>query len=60
MVEGQLHKDPNGNVEFLDLWFESENGIFPPLLAYADLITSGRSRNLEAALEMEEKYTLFE
>jgi hypothetical protein len=65
IVKGQLKKgqmpDVPGRqaVELLDLWFKPEGITVPPLLAYADLITSGNARNLEAAHELEEKYNLF-
>jgi hypothetical protein len=58
-VKAKLTNMPNGTVELLTLWFRPDGTTVPPLLAYADLITSGNARNLEAALELEEKYNLF-
>ena len=59
MAKGKLRKDRLGTVELLDLWFKTEGTTVPPLLAYADLITSGDARNLAAANELEQKYNLF-
>lgn len=45
-----LVPDDNGNVELLDLFWSPEiyNGI-PPILIYADLMSSGSDRNIETA-----------
>jgi hypothetical protein len=48
----KLVPDSNGNVEILTQFWKSEakdTGVVPPLLAYADLITSFDSRNQETA-----------
>lgn len=46
----ELVPDENGKIELLDLFWTSEtyNGI-PPVLIYADLMSSGSDRNIETA-----------
>ncbi|MEI6436797.1 MAG: type IV toxin-antitoxin system AbiEi family antitoxin, partial [Bacteroidota bacterium] len=58
--EIDLIPDENGNVELLDIFWDSESyqGL-PPLLIYADLMSSGSDRNVETAkmiLENELQY----
>jgi len=57
----RLIPDPNGDVEILrPFWnqeiIDSGNGTVPPLLAYAELISSLDSRNRETAIRIREKY----
>jgi hypothetical protein len=59
----QLVPDPNGNIEMLEQFWtdapqapEGKNGTVPPLLAYAELITSFDSRNRETAERIKLKY----
>jgi hypothetical protein len=56
----RLVPDPAGNVEILDVfWHDQLNykqGLVPPLLAYADLVTSLDSRNRETAVRIKQKY----
>jgi hypothetical protein len=59
-----LVPDKNGNVEMMQIFWETPeidfiNGkakTIPPLLAYADLITSLDSRNRETAERIKQKY----
>lgn len=49
-----LHAEPDGNVELLDrFWSFPANiefpDLVPPILIYADLVSSGEGRNMEAA-----------
>jgi hypothetical protein len=53
-ITHQLRKDPNGNVEILNTFWDVENEInaaetVNPILIYADLIASGDPRNIETA-----------
>lgn len=56
----RLVPDPAGNVEILDVfWHDQLNykqGLVPPLLAYADLVTSLDSRNRETAVRIKQQY----
>jgi hypothetical protein len=58
----RLAKDEQGNVEVLQkFWFfDQEMGhgprLVPPLLAYADLLTTGDARNLETAAIIKERF----
>ncbi len=55
----KLVPDPQGEIEVLDqFWLdkESEESIVPSLLAYADLITSFDSRNIETANRIKIQY----
>jgi hypothetical protein len=50
----KFKKDPNGNIEILTPfwtfeWKLAEKGIVPPLLIYADLMTTGEARAIETA-----------
>jgi len=64
MKELSLVPDKNGNVEIMNIFWETpmldflngENKIVPPLLAYAELITSLDSRNRETAERIKGKY----
>jgi hypothetical protein len=56
-------KDEHGNLEVLEGFWEFEPGevipgyrIVPPLLVYADLITTADARNLETAKMIRERY----
>lgn len=56
IIKNKLKKDPNGNVEILDAFWEAEDKeLAPPLLIYADLIATGDARNLETARMIYEK-----
>lgn len=54
VIENHLRADQRGNVEFLDIFWNTnairhQPGIVPPILAYADLIATQDGRNLETA-----------
>jgi hypothetical protein len=57
-----LQRDPNGGVELLrrfwkfDLWDEKNLQTAPPLLVYADLVSTADDRNLETAGIIYEQY----
>lgn len=53
-LEMQLRKDPNGNVELLNIFWgkgceQPDHNVAPPLLVYADLLATGDPRNIETA-----------
>jgi hypothetical protein len=49
--------DPAGNIEVVETFWKAETeGVVPPLLAYAELITSMDSRNQETAVRIKNKY----
>jgi hypothetical protein len=56
----RLVPDPAGNVEILDVFWNDQlnykQGLVPPLLAYADLVTSLDSRNRETAVRIKQQY----
>jgi len=59
IAKAKLTPAPDGNVEIINaFWPQPETPAMtvPPLLIYADLITSGDSRNLEAANRILQKY----
>ena len=61
MKKMRLVPDQNGEVELLrPFWneevFANDGDIVPPLLAYAELISSFDSRNRETAMRIKEKY----
>jgi len=61
IAQAKLRPDPNGKIEILDaFWPEQGNTLTTvhPLLIYADLIAGGDSRNLEAAVEIHQKYLI--
>jgi len=51
LAANRLAADPSGEVEILEAFWPGgpKERTVPPLLVYADLLTSGSSRNLEAA-----------
>lgn len=54
VAAGRLRAERNGNVEILEKFWnfdqsEDTRAVVPPLLAYADLLATGDSRNAEAA-----------
>ncbi len=55
ILEGKLKKDPNGDVEIVRKFWRDElrnsenKDLVPPILVYADLITSTDKRNIEIA-----------
>ena len=64
MKQLRLVPDKNGNVEMMDMFWETpmpdfldgKNKTVPPLLAYAELITSLDSRNRETAGRIKQQY----
>lgn len=53
IVAAKLHRDAAGNVELFEAFWQDPTGdIAPDLLIYADLVTSGVERNMEAAREL--------
>jgi hypothetical protein len=62
MKKLKLVPDPNGNLEMLEQFWPNDeneldtNGLVPPLLTYAELITSYDSRNQEAAERIKNRY----
>jgi hypothetical protein len=63
MRELRLVPDPQGKVELMDLFWNEpyfknrdHQTVVPPLLAYAELITSLDSRNRETAERIKQKY----
>ncbi len=59
MAKLGLREDDHGNVELLTgFWHNPLSGtaLVPPLLVYGDLITSGSSRNVEAARAVDERF----
>jgi hypothetical protein len=61
-VQHRLRRDPIGDVEFLrrfwkfDQWDEKKLQTAPPLLVYADLVSTADDRNLETAEIIYEQY----
>ncbi len=56
LLDQRLKPDPAGNVEFLKRFWAFENnmpGIAPTVLVYADLLTIGDARALEAARQLQ-------
>jgi hypothetical protein len=54
VLKNRLKKDPNGNVEILNVFWNFEHnmikkGLVHPILVYADLMATGDSRNIETA-----------
>ncbi|KWF09057.1 type IV toxin-antitoxin system AbiEi family antitoxin [Burkholderia pseudomultivorans] len=65
LLAGRLRPDERGDVEILDAfwpptpaldWREQDVPLVPPLLIYADLVSSGDSRNLAAAEQIHDRY----
>ena len=62
IARGGLRKDPEGNVEMVTpFWQTGKENNWPqktvhPLLIYADLITSGNSRSIEAGKKIHDRY----
>ena len=58
----RLQRDPNGRVELLrrfwkfDQWEQKDLQTAPPLLVYADLVSTADDRNLETAEMIYEQY----
>jgi hypothetical protein len=53
-LKNRLKKDPNGNVEILNVFWNFEHsmiskGLVHPILVYADLMATGDSRNIKTA-----------
>ena len=61
-AQHRLRRDPTGNVELLrrfwkfDYWDEKKLQTAPPLLVYADLVSTADDRNLETAEIIYEQY----
>ena len=54
LLNNRLKKDPNGDVEILEAFWQTEyewsyTELAPPLLIYADLLATGDARNIETA-----------
>jgi len=54
LLTNKLKKDPNGDVEILEAFWQTEydwpySELVPPLLIYADLLATGDARNIETA-----------
>lgn len=54
LLKNRLKKDPNGNTELLEVFWNFEidwphRNMVPPLLIYADLLATGDARNIETA-----------
>ncbi|MBR8142955.1 hypothetical protein KDW55_12260 [Burkholderia sp. AU19243] len=65
LLQARLRPDAHGDVELLEAfwpaspaldWREHDVPLAPPLLIYADLVSSGDSRNLAAAERIHERY----
>jgi len=61
IVDQRLKADVNGDTEILDLFWNAEllpakDDVVPPILAYADLITTTDGRDLEAANMIYDEY----
>lgn len=61
VIKNRLRKTENGNIEILTPFWKfnydtKDRGIVPPMLVYADLMTTGDSRSIEAAGFIYEKY----
>ena len=61
LIENRLRKDPEGNVEILErFWQLAEMGeyedIVHPILVYADLLATGNQRNIETAKMIYEQH----
>jgi hypothetical protein len=57
----RLHADPQGNVEFLDAFWNFQTkaddpDIVPPVLVYADLMATVDARNLNVAKQIRDEY----
>ena len=61
-AQHRLRRDPNGNIELLqkfwkfEEWEKKQLQTVPPLLVYADLLSSANERNLETAEIIYEQY----
>lgn len=65
LLQARLRPDEQGDVEILEAfwprspaldWREQDVPLVPPLLIYADLVSSGDSRNLTAAERIHDRY----
>ncbi|PXX33079.1 hypothetical protein NA66_1011184 [Burkholderia pyrrocinia] len=65
LLQARLRPDERGDVEILEAfwprspaldWREQDVPLVPPLLIYADLVSSGDSRNLAAAERIHDRY----
>lgn len=65
LLQARLRPDEHGDVELLEAfwprspaldWHEQDVPLVPPLLIYADLVSSGDSRNLAAAERIHDRY----
>ncbi|AFQ48191.1 type IV toxin-antitoxin system AbiEi family antitoxin [Burkholderia cepacia] len=65
LLQARLRPDERGDVELLEAfwppspaldWREHDVPLVPPLLIYADLVSSGDSRNLAAAQHIHDRY----
>ena len=61
VLMNRLRKAPQGNIEVLAPFWNfdyefADQGVAPPILVYADLVTTGNPRNIETARLIYEKY----
>ncbi|MGS0894227.1 type IV toxin-antitoxin system AbiEi family antitoxin [Burkholderia stagnalis] len=65
LLQARLRPDAHGDVELVEAfwpsstpldWREQDVPLVPPLLIYADLVSSGDSRNLAAAEQIRDRY----
>lgn len=61
VAKNRLRADPQGNIEILDAFWNlprtaNHTDVVPPILAYADLVTTLDPRNLEVAKLIREQY----
>jgi len=61
LIENRLRKDPMGDVEILERFWQPEEAwpyedMVHPILVYADLIATGNQRNIETAKVIYEQY----
>ena len=60
LLTNKLKKDPNGDVELLEAFWQinydwPHTELAPPLLIYADLLATGDARNIETAMMIYEQ-----
>ena len=61
LIKHRLKKDPNGEIEILELFWGLDNlagnkGLVHPILVYTDLIATANNRNIETAQVIYERY----
>ncbi|MGA1867706.1 MAG: type IV toxin-antitoxin system AbiEi family antitoxin [bacterium] len=63
MLENRLRKNPSGDVEILERFWETveiwqHEDMVHPILIYADLLATGNQRNIETAKMIYEQYII--